>query len=254
MKTRTETRGGGFESALLVLILLAVGAMAMAASFTHVHDFTMRHSPETTPDWFGWANAVISELTPTASLLEVRRRGRRHQSIRFPMWVLIGSTAVSLTANLALAVPSAFGWLVAGLPAIAFGVLTKMVLSGLSAAEVPTVVEVPAPVPAPQVLPQPVPAPQVPEVEVLPLPAPVPTGPVPTRLVAPGPERRSRQFGTPGDEELKRVLLDPDAVPRKPDGTVPVKVAARVLGTGPDRARRLLDDLRLREPKVPVPA
>ncbi|MDH6462024.1 hypothetical protein M2302_002199 [Micromonospora sp. A200] len=250
MKAQTEAKGGGLETALLVLILLAVGGMALGASFTHVHDFTMKHSPEGTPHWFGWANAVISELTPTASLLEVRRRGRRGQSIRYPMWVLIGSTAVSLTANLALAVPTFFGWLVAGLPAVAFGVLTKMVLSGLQPAEVPETV----PVPAPQVLPQPVPLarpvpmPEVPRVEVPPRPAPVPSEPTQLALVVPGPERRSRQVGTPGDEELKKVLLDAEAVPRNADGTVPVKRAAKVLGTGVDRARRLLDELGLREP------
>ncbi|SCL31624.1 hypothetical protein GA0074694_6037 [Micromonospora inyonensis] len=89
------------------------------------------------------------------------------------------------------------------------------------------------------------------------VPALVTAVPVPRRRATP-PAGTAAGTGTrvdvSGDEELKKVLLDPKAVPRKPNGTVPVKVAAKVLGTGPDRARRLLDELNLREPKVPVPA
>ncbi|MEU8327266.1 DUF2637 domain-containing protein [Micromonospora sp. NPDC048839] len=278
------------ETTILVLILLAVGGMAMASSFTHVHDFTMKHSPADLPDWFGWANAVITELTPTAALLEVRRCSRRGKSIRFPMWVLIGSTLVSLTANLALAIPSLFGWMVAGLPALAFAVLTKMVLSGLPKtdegpasvrvqsttstpavpvhplAQVPPVpvrqavgtgaVPVP-PVASTPAVPVPVPVTPVP-VPVPPRPAPVhPANPVPTEpaIVIPGPARRTRKAaGTATDEELLAVLGDAKRVPRDEDGTVPVRRAAAALGTGPDRARRLLDHLGLRTPKVPVPA
>ena len=59
------------ETTVKVLILLAVGGMAGAASFTHVHDWTMHNSPAGTPGWFGWANAVISELTPIAAGLEI---------------------------------------------------------------------------------------------------------------------------------------------------------------------------------------
>jgi hypothetical protein len=71
----------------------------------------------------------------------------------------------------------------------------------------------------------------------------------PTGTGAPGPART----GTPGkrrtgtrtaadagrrtDADLIAALAD---VPREPDGTVPVRRAAAALGTGPDRARRLL--------------
>lgn len=47
------------ESGVRVLILLAVGTMAGAAAFTHVHDLTVAHGQ---PDWIGWANAVAVEL------------------------------------------------------------------------------------------------------------------------------------------------------------------------------------------------
>jgi len=65
--TTKPTPGERFEGVMLVLILLAIGGMAAAASFTHVHDWTMNNSPAGTGDWFGWANAVISDLVPSAS-------------------------------------------------------------------------------------------------------------------------------------------------------------------------------------------
>src|SRR5690349_1569777 len=103
--------------------------MAGAASFTHVHDWTMRNVPPGTGGWFGWANAVISELTPTAAALEIRRRKRHGQSIAYPTTVLILAAALSLTAQVAQATPTPTGWLVAAIPALAFLALTKLVLS-----------------------------------------------------------------------------------------------------------------------------
>ncbi|MFI7447911.1 hypothetical protein ACIBQX_10475 [Nonomuraea sp. NPDC049714] len=117
------------ESGVQLLILLLVGLMAGAASFTHVHDWTMANSPEGTGEWFGWTNAVISELTPTASGLEVRRRKRNGQSITYPMIVLIASAGLSIAAQIAVAKPHPTGWLIAAIPALAFLALTKLVLS-----------------------------------------------------------------------------------------------------------------------------
>ncbi|MCO5992668.1 DUF2637 domain-containing protein [Actinoallomurus rhizosphaericola] len=117
------------ESAVQILILLLIGGMAGAASFTHVHDWTMHNSPAGTGDWFGWANAVISELTPTAAGLEIRRRKRRHQPITYPMAVLIAAAALSLSAQVAEAKTSPTGWLIAAVPALAFLALSKLVLS-----------------------------------------------------------------------------------------------------------------------------
>jgi hypothetical protein len=69
--------GDRLHNGVLVVIVLLVGLMAGAASFTHVHEWTLDNSPVGTADWFGWANAVISELIPTASLIEIGRRRRR---------------------------------------------------------------------------------------------------------------------------------------------------------------------------------
>lgn len=58
----------------------------------------------------------------------------------------------------------------------------------------------------------------------------------PARRTHTGTARR-RTAGTRTDSDLITALAD---VPREPDGTVPVRRAAAALGTGPDRARKLL--------------
>ncbi|MBB5778652.1 DUF2637 domain-containing protein [Nonomuraea jabiensis] len=130
-----SNRSERIESGVQLLILLLVGLMAGAASFTHVHDWTMANSPEGTGEWFGWANAVISELTPTASGLEVRRRKRNGQPITYPMVVLIASAILSVAAQIAVAKPHPTGWLIAAIPALAFLALTKLVLSRIPTTE-----------------------------------------------------------------------------------------------------------------------
>ena len=117
------------ENIVQILILLLIGGMAGAASFTHVHDWTMHNTPPGTGGWFGWANAVISELTPTAAGLEIRRRKRHHRPIAYPMTVLIAAAVLSLSAQVAQARHSLTGWLVAAVPALAFLALSKLVLS-----------------------------------------------------------------------------------------------------------------------------
>src|SRR6184192_3481049 len=91
---------------LLVTIVLSVGLMAGAASFNHVHDWTMHNSPTHTAGWFGWANAVITELIPTAALIIIARRRRTDARIAYPMFLLIIAIGLSLTAQLAVARPT----------------------------------------------------------------------------------------------------------------------------------------------------
>jgi hypothetical protein len=147
MTTRPERA----ENTIQILILLAIGAMAGAASFTHVHDWTMHNTPPGTGGWFGWANAVISELTPTAAGLEIRRRKRHQRSIAYPMAVLIAATALSLSAQVAEATPGFTGWLVAAVPALAFLALSKLVLSrtATTGADRLSAIATPSPAPAP---------------------------------------------------------------------------------------------------------
>jgi hypothetical protein len=125
----TATRPERTETLIQILILLIIAGMAGAASFTHVHDWTMRNAPPGTGSWFGWANAIISELTPTAAGIEIRRRKRQHRTAAYPMAVLIASAALSLAAQVAQARHSLTGWLLAAVPALAFLALTKLILS-----------------------------------------------------------------------------------------------------------------------------
>jgi hypothetical protein len=144
-KTRTERATDG----LLVIIVLLVGLMAGAASFTHVHDWTMHNSPARTYDWFGWANAVITELIPTAALIVIARRRRTGAPIGYPMLLLVVAVGLSLTAQLAVAQPSVFGWMVSALPALAFFALSKLVFTATRPTN-PVPASTPAPVaPAP---------------------------------------------------------------------------------------------------------
>ena len=117
------------ERLVQVLILIFIASMAGAASFTHVHNWTMSNAPRGTGSWFGWANAVISELTPTAAGIEIRRRKRTHASVRYPMAILIAAALLSLTAQVSEAKPSVSGWISSAVPALAFLALTKLVLS-----------------------------------------------------------------------------------------------------------------------------
>jgi len=125
------------EGLVLVAILLIVAGFAGAASFTHVKDWTLDNSPPGTGEWYGWANAVISELVPTACALVIRRRRRANMSVGYPLGLLVAAVALSLAAQLAVAKPSPSGWLLSAVPALAFVALTKLVLSVRPAGSVP---------------------------------------------------------------------------------------------------------------------
>ncbi|GGQ70286.1 DUF2637 domain-containing protein [Couchioplanes azureus] len=125
-----NTSAARVESVALAVILTVVAVAAGWASFTHVHDWTMRHAPAGTPDAFGWVNAVISELVPVAAFLTIRRRRRAGQSVGYPLALLIASAALSLAAQLAVAQPSPSSWLLSAVPALAFMALVKLVFTG----------------------------------------------------------------------------------------------------------------------------
>ncbi|WP_212804668.1 DUF2637 domain-containing protein [Actinocatenispora sera] len=112
-------------------IMGAIGVMAGAASFTHMHDWTMQALPHGTADWFGWANAVASELMPTCALLEIRRKRRAGGSITYPVALLVASGLLSLGAQVSQAGDSLTSKGLAALPAVAFMLLVKLVFSGL---------------------------------------------------------------------------------------------------------------------------
>ncbi|MEU8265291.1 DUF2637 domain-containing protein [Micromonospora sp. NPDC048999] len=212
----THTRTDRIEGLVLVVILLLVAGFAGAASFTHVKEWTLDNSPTGTGQWFGWANAVISELVPVAALLTIRRRRRSGGPIGYPMFLLVAAVILSLAAQLAVAKPGLSGWLLSAVPALAFMGLSKLVLATAptptpdpadepapAVAPIPPAVTIPPAVPveppAPAV--EPLPAVTVPEpvalVPVEPTPAPAPVVPVPSTVFV-------RHNGTPLTREVTR--------------------------------------------------
>ncbi|GAA4363605.1 hypothetical protein GCM10023176_60430 [Micromonospora coerulea] len=213
----THTRTDRAEGLVLVVILLLVAGFAGAASFTHVKDWTLDNSPTGTGEWFGWANAVISELVPVAALLTIRRRRRNGQPVGYPMFLLVAAVLLSLAAQLAVAKPGLSGWLLSAVPALAFMGLSKLVLTTAPTPPAPAPAGTPAPAPAPArpitppaspVQPTPVAAPAVPEPAALvdteptrptPVdpPRPAPVAPVP-------PAAFTRRNGVPLIGEVTR--------------------------------------------------
>jgi hypothetical protein len=129
MPTTTPDPTRRLEDLVLIAILLVVAGFAGAASFTHVKDWTLANSPAGTGEWFGWANAVISELVPIAALLTIRRRRRTGAPIGYPLALLTAAAGLSLAAQLAVAKPGPSGWLLSAVPALAFTALAKLVLT-----------------------------------------------------------------------------------------------------------------------------
>lgn len=119
------------ESAARLLILVAIGGMAGAAAFTHVHDLTVAHGQ---PEWIGWANATALELMSVYIGLELRRRRAAQAPTGFAITALGATVALSLAVQVAEAEASVWGWIVAAIPAVAFLVLVKLLVSTPAAA------------------------------------------------------------------------------------------------------------------------
>ncbi|GAA1424377.1 hypothetical protein [Catellatospora coxensis] len=239
MATNTKRdRGGKFETFVLVVILLAVGGAAGAASFTHVHDWTMHNSPAGTGDWFGWANAVISELIPIAAMLVMRRRHAAGQPIGYPIFLLVAALGFSVAAQIAVAKPGATGYLVSVFPALAFAALAKLILGKGPAAEVAAD---PAPAAVRDDRPRPVPVP-----DVRPRPQDVPA-PSPTPLRVPN-ERPRYVPAVPETPPAVPVAEDrPEPVPTVP--AVVVRAVAPVITNVPALERPVTE-----WPAPPLPA
>ncbi|WP_446212223.1 hypothetical protein [Micromonospora sp. IBSANI012] len=187
MPRTDRTTGTRIEGLVLVLILLLVAGFAGAASFTHVKDWTLANSPAGTGEWFGWANAVISELVPIACLLTIRRRRRTGAPIGYPLFLLIAAAGLSLAAQLAVAKPGISGWLLSAVPALAFMALVKLVLAPAPTAREDTPAAEPAKPIRVQVAEQ-VTAEPAPPAAITPAPEPTPAAqPTPAPAVEPEP-------------------------------------------------------------------
>ena len=119
-------RGERAEGVVQVVILLAIGLMAAAASFTHVHNVAAAHGQQS---WLAWADAVVLELMSIATGLEIRRRHRAGRPAGFVVFVLVTGVVLSLSAQVVEAERSVIGWLAAALPAAGFLALVKIVLT-----------------------------------------------------------------------------------------------------------------------------
>ncbi|MEU2704376.1 MULTISPECIES: hypothetical protein [Micromonospora] len=196
----TTTRTDRVEGLVLVVILLLVAGFAGAASFTHVKDWTLDNSPPGTGEWFGWANAVISELVPVAALLTIRRRRRNAQPVGYPMSLLVAAVLLSLAAQLAVAKPGPTGWLLSAVPALAFMGLSKLVLT-----TAPTVTRAPAtPPPAHTAQARPVERPAPPVQPAAPAPDAAPPVPDPVPLVPIEPTRPAPVAPVPPSAFVRR--------------------------------------------------
>jgi len=144
MNTATHPRRTSqrLESAVQIVILLAIATMAAAASFTHVHNLAAAHGQS---GWLAWADAVVLELMSIATGLEIRRRHRAGRPAGFVLVVLVAAVALSLSAQVVEAEPSIIGWLAAALPAAGFLALVKIVMTRTPARTTPASAEPPLP-------------------------------------------------------------------------------------------------------------
>jgi len=129
-----QSRASRVEGIVQVVIMLAIGGAAGAASFTHVHNLAVAHGQ---PGWLAWADAVVLELMSGASGLEIRRRKRQHKAVRFPAVVLVCAVTLSIAAQVVEAERSVIGWLAAALPALGFLVMVKIALGRMTPAPLP---------------------------------------------------------------------------------------------------------------------
>ncbi|NED58702.1 hypothetical protein G3I24_48435 [Micromonospora aurantiaca] len=234
------SKGQRLEGLAQIGIVLVVGAGAGWASFTHVHDFTMANSPAGTADAFGWVNSCVSELVPIASLLEIRRRSRNGKGVAAPVVALVAAVAFSLTAQLAVATPTFFGWLVSAAPALAFLGLGKMVLAGVTAKQSDPVVEEPPAIPPPPVDVEPV-VETVPDPKVDVMPEPV-VDVEPAATHHPVRRVRPKVLTNAAKVEAAAIELGPEAKP--------AQVAARA-GVSESTARRYMPKTK---PEVASPS
>ena len=130
--------------------VLVLAVIAGAGSFTHIRDTAADHGQT------GWMSvAVCIDLTCVMAARERQRDRKTHRPrrgpISWPVLVLSGGVVLSLAANLAQAVPTVWGWIVAATPAGAFLVAVSM----LERRATPPCLE-PSPTPVPHVVPVPV--------------------------------------------------------------------------------------------------
>ncbi len=197
---------------------LAVAAIAAVASYSHMRHLAIQYGQDT----------LIASSLPLSvdGMLVVAtlaiNDGRRY---RWSAWLAFWTgVAVSVLANALAAPPSVLARFISAWPAVAFLLTVEVITRGGRGTRVTA-----AP-PAPPALPVEVEESQV-SAPILD-PPPLPIEPINgVRAGRPRPKT---------DAQLLAALRNVKRVPRDPDGTVPVTRAVKLLGCGPDRARKLL--------------
>jgi Protein of unknown function (DUF2637) len=114
------------ESTAQLLLMLGVGSVAACASWSHVVDLAARHGQ---PGWLAFADAAVLETLAVSMGLEMRRRRRNRESAPFAVTVLVAAVALQLSAQVAQAPRTFWGWTMAALPAVGFLLLAKVAMS-----------------------------------------------------------------------------------------------------------------------------
>lgn len=99
------------------IVVGILGICSFAVSFKHVVQ-TADRAGQT--GWVAYAIAVSVELMALGAVSELRRRKRRGHPARWPSSVLVLGVVMSLAANLAVAQPTPWGYVMAAWPAVAF--------------------------------------------------------------------------------------------------------------------------------------
>ncbi|MFE6386483.1 DUF2637 domain-containing protein [Nocardiopsis dassonvillei] len=105
--------------------ILVLAAIAAAGSFTHIRDLAEKSGQH---GWMAWAVAVSIDLTCVMAARERQRDAARgvKDGVTWPTVVLVGAVVLTLAANLATALPTVWGWIMAAVPAAAFLVAVSM--------------------------------------------------------------------------------------------------------------------------------
>ena len=210
------------------IIAGAVGltVVAFAGSYTHVQEVVDAHGQH---GWISWAIASMPEVSVLLSVLKVRRSRNTGEAVAWAWLVGVTSAAFSLSANLATAEHSWWGWIVAGWPAVASVGAAGMIHVGDS----------PDPTPAQE-------TPETPTATLLPATAPTETPttsraptvrvPVVAAVVTDRPNNDNHY------ERLLEAIRDGQLPPSRSQGLSAIGIQ-RHLSIGWPRANTLLDRL-----------
>ena len=114
------------EDRVQVGLMLAVGSAAAAYSWSHVLDLATLHGQV---GWRAWVVALVTESAAVSGGLEVRRRRRAGEPARWALAALGAAVVLQVAAQVAMAEASAWGVVLAVVPAVVFLLLVKIALS-----------------------------------------------------------------------------------------------------------------------------